>query len=222
MENEIWKDIIGYEGIYQVSNRGRVKRLAFDYVDSIGRVSHSSEYIRKRRQLKGGYGVVMLCKGSKRKMFRIARLVAMAFIPNPEHLPQVNHKDENPMNDCVENLEWCTSKYNNNYGGHGKRISQAAKERYKDPEFIEKMHVVYRQIRNNPSWKAKQRESQLNNSSSKAVVMMDLEGNDIKTFSSMMEASRQTGCYPNNISLCCNGIRLKKTGGYKWRFADEK
>ena len=72
----------------------------------------------------GGYLFVNLCKDGKPKMFLIHRLVAQAFIPNPQNLPQVNHKDENKTNNTVENLEWCTHEYNINYGTHNERVSK--------------------------------------------------------------------------------------------------
>lgn len=107
---EIWKDIEGYEGLYQVSNMGRVKSLKNDII--------LKPYILR------GYEKVLLYKNKKRKHFQIHRLVAMAFIPNPDNKPQVNHKDENKTNNCVDNLEWCTGHYNHNYGTINIRISQ--------------------------------------------------------------------------------------------------
>lgn len=72
----------------------------------------------------GNYLFIGLYKNKVGKPFLIHRLVAKAFIPNPQNLPQVNHKDENPKNNRVENLEWCTAKYNNNYGTHNKRVAE--------------------------------------------------------------------------------------------------
>ena len=97
---EIWKDIKGYEGLYQVSNFGRVK---------------SSTKILANRLSKRGYYIVTLYKNAKGVTKTVHRLVAQAFIPNPDNLPQVNHKDENKLNNRVDNLEWCTAKYNINY-----------------------------------------------------------------------------------------------------------
>ena len=116
---EIWKDIKGYEGIYQVSSHGRVRSLKY-----------SKERILKPRKDKGGYKQVELCRDGKGKTYRVHRLVAEAFIPNPNNLPCVNHKIddyEHRSDNRVENLEWCTVAYNNNYGNHGKRISNANK-----------------------------------------------------------------------------------------------
>ena len=112
---EVWKDIEGYEGLYQVSNLGNVRSL-----DRIVDYGHSKAY-RKGKNLSGsyasgGYAQVQLNHNKKTKQELIHRLVAKAFIPNPNNLPCVNHKDENKRNNCVENLEWCTEKENINYG----------------------------------------------------------------------------------------------------------
>lgn len=111
--NEIWKDIEGYEGLYQVSNLGRVKR------------------VKTGRILKGckdrygyGYLLVSLYKNGSQSTKRIHRLVAQAFIPNPENKPEVNHIDENKTNNMISNLEWSTSKENIN---HGTRTERAGK-----------------------------------------------------------------------------------------------
>lgn len=117
---EIWKDIKGYEGLYQVSNLGRVK--------SLGNNKRRKEKILKQVEDGGGYLFVLLCKNGKGKMFKVHRLVAQAFTPNPNNYPQVNHKDENKQNNCVWNLEWCDCKYNINYGtGIERRIEKVSK-----------------------------------------------------------------------------------------------
>lgn len=115
---EEWKDIKGYENKYQISNLGRVKAL--DYRRT------GKEQIISIKNNKG-YSEVALWKDSKRKMFMVHRLVAQAFIPNPNNLPQVNHKDENKTNNIVENLEWCTQSYNNSYGTRLERVSSSLK-----------------------------------------------------------------------------------------------
>ena len=219
MENEIeiWKDIAGYEGFYQVSNLGRVKRLP-----TVVRATHGSKQYRDGRILKykraREYNSVALSKDGKMRYYRVARLVAIAFIPNPDNLPQVNHKDCNPKNDKANNLEWCTAKYNNNYGDHNKKVSEAAKRRYQDPEEYAKLIDRVRRQGQDPVWKSHQREAQLNNSNSIPVDMLDMDGNYIKTFPSVAEAFRQTGIHAQNIGQVCKG-RKQSAHGYKWRYS---
>jgi len=122
---EIWEDIKGYEGFYQVSNLGRVKSR-----ERLKRHPRGNGYLpvheRILRQSKNtwGYSQVTLYKDGKPKTnLPVHRLVAQAFIPNPDCLPEVNHKDENKSNNAVSNLEWCTAKYNENYGTHTERCA---------------------------------------------------------------------------------------------------
>ncbi|MBP5311893.1 MAG: HNH endonuclease [Clostridia bacterium] len=108
---EFWKDIPGFENLYQISSNGRVK--SFRKSSKLHRVN---EHILKPYLSNNGYYQVTLYSGTYKKKLLIHRLVADAFLPNPEHLPQVNHKDENRLNNNVDNLEWCTPAYNNSYG----------------------------------------------------------------------------------------------------------
>ncbi len=103
---EIWKDIEGYEGLYQVSNLGRTKSLKRKFV--------KEEKILTYTKNKKGYLQVSLAKNGKTKTERVNRLVAKTFIPNPKNLPQVNHIDGNKLDNSIENLEWCDCKYNIN------------------------------------------------------------------------------------------------------------
>lgn len=114
---EIWKDIPGYEGLYQVSNLGRVKSFDryVEYDNGRGIHYHKGRFIKPSIS-PGGYRIIGLYKEKVRRSAKVSRLVAEAFIPNPDNLPIVNHKDENKTNDTVENLEWCDIKYNTNYG----------------------------------------------------------------------------------------------------------
>ena len=113
---EIWKDVKGYEGYYQVSNLGRIKSLErFANTSTPGVKQRIKEKIRKLYHTTAGYGYATLAKNGINKTYMIHRLVAMHFLDNPDNLPCVNHKDENPNNNCVHNLEWCTYEYNNIY-----------------------------------------------------------------------------------------------------------
>lgn len=113
MKKELWRDIKDYKGHYQVSNLSRVKSIKFGKERILKPVTNSS-----------GYLFVKLCKDGKAKAFTVHRLVAEAFLPNPHNYSCVNHKDENKQNNNVSNLEWCTYKYNSNYGTAIQRTSQ--------------------------------------------------------------------------------------------------
>ena len=113
---EEWRDVKVYEGLYQVSNTGKVKSLNYRRTG-------------KEKILEGvdnGYGYlrVELCKEGNREQPLVHVLVATAFLPNPDNLPEVNHKDEDKTNNCVENLEWCSKSYNINYGTGNKKRAE--------------------------------------------------------------------------------------------------
>lgn len=111
---EIWKDIKDYEGYYQISNLGNVRSIE----RTVKRITHSvkiSSKLLKLRKTSNDYFNIQLCKDSGCKSKLIHRLVAEAFIPNPENKPEVNHKDGNKANNNVLNLEWNTSKENSQH-----------------------------------------------------------------------------------------------------------
>lgn len=114
---EIWKDVKDYEGLYQVSNLGRVKVLEKRNV-RFGKWGRKTlpERIKLSQKNKNGYYMIDLIKDKSRKRVYVHRLVAQAFVANPDNLQYVNHKDEDKTNNRADNLEWCTKAYNNNYG----------------------------------------------------------------------------------------------------------
>ena len=109
---EFWRDIEGYEGLYQISNLGRVRSFKRNKVRVLKPVAN-----------KYGYLIVNLRKNNSLKTLSIHRLVAQAFLPNPNNFPQVNHKDEDKTNNIVSNLEWCDASYNLNYGTRNEKTS---------------------------------------------------------------------------------------------------
>ena len=115
--DEIWKDKKDYEGHYQVSNLGRVKSIKF-----------GKEIILKQK-IRGGYYSVGLSKNGIVKTYYVHRLVAEAFIDNPNNYKEVNHKDECKSNNIVSNLEWCDAKYNRNYGTRNERVAEKLKNK---------------------------------------------------------------------------------------------
>lgn len=121
---EEWRPVVGYEGLYEVSNLGRVKSL-----DRVVTGKNGGQYpfkgkILKQRNDKDGYLTVYLCGNGKDKLKKVHRLVGETFLPNTDNLPVINHKDENKLNNCVDNLEWCTVCYNNTYGTRTEKISR--------------------------------------------------------------------------------------------------
>lgn len=118
---EIWKPILNFEGLYEVSNLGRIR--------SLGNYTHKGTHIKKPTKTEKGYLKIQLYKDGKRFSFRVHRIVAEAFISNPNNLPEVNHKDENKLNNSVANLEWCDHVYNQRYGTRNQRISKTMKSR---------------------------------------------------------------------------------------------
>ena len=127
--NEEWRPVKGYEGIYEVSDYARVRSLDRYYPDKVFRRGKLRPYILYGHVLKQqishkGYLLVPLRKDNKDKKCSVHRLVAEAFIPNPDNLPLVNHKDECKTNNRPDNLEWCDDKYNVNYGTGVKRGAQ--------------------------------------------------------------------------------------------------
>ena len=113
---EVWKDVVGYEGLYKISNLGNVYSL------------YTNKELSKVTR-KDGYQYVSLSKNKSRKLKLIHRLVAEAFIPNPDNLPIINHKDEKPSNNRVDNLEWCTYSYNNSYNNVAVRRAEPLRKR---------------------------------------------------------------------------------------------
>lgn len=186
---EIWAKIKGYEGVYSVSSLGRVRREHGFRDGGCCGIANVKERILKPTCQRGYlYVGLSLCGKLKRK--QIHRLVAEAFIPNPDNLPQVNHKDENKQNNAVENLEWCTEKYNVNYGCHNEKISKSRQSEICKKQLREAMEKT-----------------------KKKVMCVDTG----KVFESTTEAERYTGAKHSNISYACLG-KIKRAGGYKWTY----
>ena len=126
-ESEVWKDVVGFEGLYRVSDKGKVHSVARK--DSIGRKCGGR--MLTPRYDKDGYLRVTLHKNGKHKTRFIHRLVAGAFVPNPNGYSEINHRDENKVNNYANNLEWCTREYNNNHGTRSERSGQAQSKKVK-------------------------------------------------------------------------------------------
>lgn len=203
---EIWEDIKGYEGYYMVSSYGRVK--------SIGgrRGSSNKPKILKQGTDTSGYKMVIFRVNKHSKTFKVHRLVAETFIPNPNNLPEVNHKDEDKTNNCVDNLEYCDRLYNIRYGTGIERSAEKRKgiapwnkNKKMDKTSCEKMSIS-RTGKGN--WK------------SKPVCQYSLDDILINVFESANIAAKETNSMQAHISDCCNGKR-KKHNGYIWKYKEE-
>lgn len=187
---EIFKDIEGFEGLYQISSMGRVKSLNYK--------GTGKEKIMKPQKKKNGYYFIGLRKrGSKKYCYHIHRLVGLMFIPNPNNYPCINHKDEQKQNNHIENLEWCTHKYNCNYGTHNEKLSKALKGKKPTQEQIDKMSKAH----------------------SIPIIQLTLNDEFVKQWDSARQAGRELNIHSTDITKCCKGKR-KTYKGFKWRYVD--
>lgn len=197
MENEIWRSVVGYEGLYEISTLGRVKRLARVAVDSMGRKRQYNEAILTNRIGKQtGYPCVNLSKDGKVTTINIHTLIADAFIPNPDNLPCINHKDENRANSVLSNLERCTYKYNMMYGS-------APEKRRKSQQAFYKSHS--------------RKPSGLFGVST-VVYQYTLDGKLIEIFKGgATEVEEKLGFSAEGVGSCCRH-KNHSAFGYVWRY----
>ena len=188
---EIWKDIKGFEGRYQVSNLGRIKSLS--RIVSTGRNGYRKikECILVPRNSTNNYQKISIRIYPKRYWFDVHRLVAEAFIPNPDKLPIINHKDNNPTNNRVDNLEWCNQSHNIKYAytyGNAKPTSGCFKKgciphnRRKIKQYNKNMQLI-------------------------------------NSYISIKQASDYTHIARTSINNCLSN-RSKTAGGFVWEYAD--
>ena len=187
---EIWKDIKNFEGCYQVSNLGRVRSLTHK-VPTFNGVRTTKGQILKPYISNTGYLRIDLRNHQKHKYLSIHKLVAETFIPNPNNYPIINHKDNNPLNNSVRNLEWCTQSHNIKYAytnGNAKPTAGC----FKKGSIPHNRRKINQYTRDNEY---------------------------IATFNSVKEAALYVGTANTNISNCLNG-RSPTAKGYLWRYAD--
>ena len=195
---EEWKDIKGYEGLYRISNTGKV--LSLRYMNS-----YNSKELTPKKNNKG-YLWVELRNGGNPKQFLIHRLVAETFIENPNNYPIINHKDENPLNNDVSNLEWCTLSYNAKYSidRHPNRYLNRV---YSNRKKCKETNVEKRRVEGNPYKLVR------------AVNQFDVNNNVICTFKNIATIVREKGYHNTSIKECCEHKR-KTAYGYRWEYAN--
>jgi hypothetical protein len=188
---EIWKDIKNFEGYYQVSNLGRIRSITRK-VSVVNGSRTTKGQILKPLKTKNGYYRIDLRLNQSHNYFLIHRLVAQTFIPNPNNYPYINHKDSNPLNNNVNNLEWCTQSYNIKYAytnGNAKPTAGCFKKGC-IPHNLSK------------------------------VAQYDKQGNLIEIYASVKLASKSINRTTTSIFYCLAG-RTKSCGGYIWRYAND-
>lgn len=193
---EVWKDIEGYEGLYQVSNWGKVRSLDREINHGGGNISKIKGKIKKAYKDKKDYLQIKLNKNGFGKSYLVHRLVGIAFLPNPNNLPQINHKSERKDENFVwinedgtvdfekSNLEWCDNWYNSHFGSHIKRVAK----------------------------------SNLNNPKrSRKIGQYTLDGKLVAIYPSIREASRVLKIDSGFITMCCQGKR-KSCHGFIFKY----
>jgi len=243
MEEEIWKDIPGYEGRYQASSLGRIRSLNYHQTGKVG--------ILVQRLNTNDYFFVLLYKNGAREFISVHRLVCAAFHKNPKGYPCVNHKDENHHNNRADNLEWCTHKYNCNYGTRKQRIYESIPKRPVAQFAMDGKHVAtYDSIglaartsgagtgsiwgccvgRNDIAkgyfWlyaddsAISEKVRRLTDKHTRDhIIQINLKGEEVCRYRNANAASIKTGIEPSTILKCAKG-RRKTAGGYEWRYAD--
>jgi hypothetical protein len=189
LEGEIWKDVVGWEGLYQVSDKGRVKSLSriIDYMPNRSRKT-SIKVLNTYIDVNGYKSVYLYSMDHVRTKCKVHRLVAEVFVLNPDNKPHINHIDGDKLNNTKENLEFCTPSENHIHAFEiGLRVPCRLGLFGKD------------------------------NPSSKKVIQTNKEGDVIGVFDSVTIASAITGLGRSSISACCTG-RYKSLGGCNWNY----
>ena len=235
MFNEVWKDIVGFEGLYEISSFGNVRR--FD-----------TKKLKATPLNQYGYPQVNLYKNGKAYLRRVHRLVAIAFIQNnyPDKHDCINHKDENPSNNHVNNLEWCDREYNNNYGGHNTKIAQSRskpvlqfnlngmllKEWKSATEASKHLGIAQMSISScclrKPKyntaggflWKFKNDNNPIIYKHGKKIIKYSTDGTIIEEYENITTACRKNNLSATSISNCVHE-RSKTAGGYKWKLKEK-
>ena len=189
--NVEWRHINGYDG-YMVSNTGIIRSFKRNKPCDLRYVTKPDGYLR-----------VYLCRDGKKKAFYVHRVVAKAFIDNPMNLPFINHKDECKTNNNADNLEWCTQKYNVNYGTCIKR-----REAHINKKELAKKIDLYTVLKKR------------NGKNKHKPVQQFKDDVLIATYDSTADAARKTGLWQQSISRVACG-KLNQTGGYQWKYVEE-
>lgn len=237
LEREEWRDVVGYEGLYQVSSFGRVRALERTAMNKLGRVYVYPPKIITQHQAENRYPMVVLFRNGERKTKLVHRLVADAFVPNPDNLPQVNHRNEVKTCNYPDNLEYCDAIYNQNYGtcierrakklkGQKRtdeiraRCSENKKEWYQNnPKAKEEFGLRIKKYRaEHPEFLKRLKESQ--RTKMIPIVQLTLDGQFVREWESLRAVERELNINHDGISRVCKGKR-KQSGGFIWKYKSD-
>lgn len=208
LANEEWRDIVDFEGLYQVSNLGNVKSF-----HEKGKKGGNRAF----RKDKDGYSVLFLHKNGKLYIKKVHRLVAIAFMPNPHNKPCIDHINTNKNDNRVQNLRWCTIKENAENPLSRAHISKARLGTKASEETRKKFSLQRRGHLN--SMYGKNHTIETKKKMSIPVLQFDMQGNLINEFYGAADASQKTGIHRQTIVGVLKG-RGKTAGGYIWKYKD--
>lgn len=232
--NKEWKPIPNFEGWYEVSNFGEVRSVDREVNYKSSGKSFRRGMVLRPKIGKHGYKEVILVINSKRHCYRVHKLVAMAFLPNPNNYSCINHIDENKLNNKVDNLEWCTQKYNTEVYYSNKTvlyqydlfgnliriwnsITKASKYYNIDKTGIHHCCKGSLKTYHNFIWtynvlEVSEYKRRVTNDKISKIILSNVDNVVIKEFKSMCDAAKYARCSQSFISMCCNGTRKSKLG----------
>lgn len=208
MSSEIWKSVVGYENLYEVSSFGNVKSVCRIITRKDKKPYPIKEMMLKPRKTKYGYLEVVLCSCGMPKHLKIHRLVAQAFIENPLNLPQVNHRDENKENNHVENLEWCDRTYNMNYGTRTERAAKSNIGKKRTEETKNRMKSVWHDTHDFSYKRGKGTKTSI------PILQYSINNEFIREWESAREIERELGFCHSGILRCCKSTH--KYNNFLW------
>lgn len=212
MYNEIWKDIKGYEGLYQVSDQGMVRSLNYNRT--------GKTRVLKLKENRYGYLQVGLWKDGIQKSVSVHRLVWSAFVGEIPKGMQIDHRDGCKTNNSLSNLRVCTPKENSNNPATRPRHLEAIKKRSQNPEWRKNKAESNKKLAQDHEWQKNHTEG-TRKACNKPILQIDKQtGEVIRIWECARDASRKLGVDFSLISKCCRGIKsYNSAGGYGWRFA---
>lgn len=219
MEEEIWKDIPGYEGLYQASTTGLIKNYGRQLLCQ-GHGKEKPKILSPSRTYQGYLRIRLIDKEGNRKTYGVHQLIAMTYIPNPENKPCVDHINTIRDDNRVENLRWCTilENFYNPLSYNNYRSAMKKRRGIKmPPEFGKK--ISERMKGYVPSQKTREIWSKQRRERAKPIIQLSLNGEIIREWKSIFYVHEELGIDKSAIYKCIKG-KLHQTGGYKWKFKE--